>query len=147
MGDSARDRFNQGVNEHFEGTRDYIVTHYKTNNRTDTDYWRANTSNGNLSEPLQQLFRTWLSGKSIVPDVSRQTLGKGYPVFSWYCIMSGMGIFPDTLRAPTKKEARFKMTEIDNLLERSTMNFRKHRDVLADIPGKSREDALQIYLW
>jgi hypothetical protein len=81
--------------------------------------------------------------------VSRQTLGKGYPVFSWYCIMSGMGIFPDssTLRTPTATEARFKMTEIDNLLQRSALNFRKQKDVLADIPGKSREEALQIYLW
>ena len=149
MSEAARERYNQRVNEHFEGTRDYIVTHYKTNNRTDTDYWRANASNGNLSEPLQELFRTWLSGRSIVADVTQQKLGKGYPVFSWYCIMSGMGIFPesDRMRAPTKKEARYKMSEIDNLLARSALNFRKQKDVLAQIPPKRREDALQIYFW
>ena len=149
LSESAQDRFNQHVNEHLEGTRDYIVTHYKSNNRTDTEYWRANSANANLSEPLQQLFRLWLSGKSIASDVSKGTLGKGYPVFSWYCIMSGMGIFPESaaLRAPTLKEARYKMTEIDNLLQRSALNFRKHRDVLADIPPKSREEALQIYFW
>ena len=33
LGEEAHDRFNQRVNEHFEGTRDYIVTHYKTNTR------------------------------------------------------------------------------------------------------------------
>jgi len=32
------------------GTRDYIVTHYKTNSRTDTEYWRANAANMNLSD-------------------------------------------------------------------------------------------------
>jgi len=149
VGEPAKDRYNQRVNEHFEGTRDYIVTHFKTNNRTDTDYWRANASNGNLSEPLQELFRTWLSGRSIVADVTQQKLGKGYPVFSWYCILSGMGIFPesDQMRAPTPKEARYKMTEIDNLLARSALNFRKQKDVLAQIPPKRREDALQIYFW
>jgi len=149
VGEAAQERFNRRVNEHFEGTRDYIVTHYKTNSRTDTDYWRANRANANLSDSLQQLYRQWLSGKSIAGDVARQTLGKGYPVFSWYCIMSGMGIFPDNQaqRAPTKKEARYKMTEIDNLLARSALNFRKHKDVLSDIPQKSREEALQIYLW
>ena len=149
LSESAQERFNQHVNEHLEGTRDYIVTHYKSNNRTDTEYWRANSANANLSEPLQELFRLWLSGKSIAGDVSKGTIGKGYPVFSWYCIMSGMGIFPDSgaLRAPTPKEARYKMTEIDNLIQRSALNFRKHRDVLADIPPKSREDALQIYFW
>ncbi len=149
LGEAAQERFNKGVNDHFEGTRDYIVTHYKANSRSDTEYWRANSANANLSEPLQQLYRMWLSGKSIIGDVTRQTLGKGYPVFSWFCIMSGMGIFPDhpTLRAPTKKEARYKMTEIDNLLARSARNFRKHKDVLAEIPPKSREEALQIYFW
>jgi len=149
MSEPAKDRYNQRVNDHFEGTRDYIVTHFKTNNRTDTDYWRANASNANLSEPLQELFRTWLSGRSIVADVTQQKLGKGYPVFSWYCILSGMGIFPDSdqMRAPTPKEARYKMTEIDDLLARSAMNFRKQKDVLAQIPPKRREDALQIYFW
>jgi len=148
VSEKAQDSFNQRVNEHFEGTRDYIVTHYKTNSRTDSDYWRANTANTNLSEPLQQLYRTWLSGKSIVPDVSRQALGRGYPVFSWYCIMSGMGIFPDEPpRAPTKTQGRYKMAEIDNLLQRSALNFRKHREVLAQIPQNSKEEALQIYFW
>ena len=77
MSEPARDRYNQRVNEHFEGTRDYIVTHFKTNNRTDTDYWRANASNGNLSEPLQELFRTWLSGRSIVADVTQPETRQG----------------------------------------------------------------------
>src|SRR5450755_2049169 len=36
LGPEAHDRFNRHVNQHFEGTRDYIVTHYKTNTRKDT---------------------------------------------------------------------------------------------------------------
>ena len=31
LSEAAHDRFNQRVNDHFEGTRDYIVTRYKTN--------------------------------------------------------------------------------------------------------------------
>ena len=31
LSEAAQGKFNQRVNEHFEGTRDYIVTHYKTN--------------------------------------------------------------------------------------------------------------------
>ena len=149
LSEAAQERFNQGVNEHFEGTRDYIVTHYRTNSRTDTDYWRANATNSNISDALLELYRLWMSGKSIVRAVGQQELGKGYPVFSWYCIMSGMGIFPDAdaLRAPTRKEARYKMSEIDNLLERSAKNFPRHRDLLAAIPEKRKEDALQIYFW
>ena len=33
LDEAAHARFNQQVNEHFEGIRDYIVTHYKTNTR------------------------------------------------------------------------------------------------------------------
>lgn len=149
LSEAAHDRFNQRVNDHFEGTRDYIVTHYKTNTRRDTEYWRANAENKNLSDSLLRLYAIWMAGKSIAPEVGRQVIGKGYPVFSWYCIMAGMGIFPDTkdLRPPTSAEGRYSMDEIDNLLERSAQNFRPQRDMLANIPPKRRERALQIYFW
>ncbi len=149
VSEAAHDRFNQRINDHFEGTRDYIVTHYKTNTRRDTDYWRANAENTNLSDSLRQLYALWMAGRSIAPDVGRQAIGKGYPVFSWYCIMSGMGIFPDRndLHPPTAAENRYSMEEIDNLLQRSVRNFPGQREMLTNIPPKNRERSLQIYFW
>jgi tryptophan halogenase len=149
VSEAAHGRFNQRVNEHFEGTRDYIVTHFKTNTRTDTEYWRANATNLNLSDDLKKLYAAWMSGKSIAPGVSQQVIGKGYPVFSWYAIMAGMGIFPDpqNLRPPTAKEARFSMAEIDNLLTRSSGNYPDHREALARIAPRRTDPALQIYFW
>src|SRR5271168_1099569 len=121
LGEAAHEKFNAQVNAHFEGTRDYIVTHYKTNSRTDTEYWRANAANLNLSDALKQLYTLWLNGKSIAPAIRKQALGKGYPIFSWYAILAGMGIFPDPkdLRSPTAQESRYNMAEIDDLLDRS----------------------------
>jgi len=149
LGEAAHDRFNQRVNDHFEGTRDYIVTHYKTNTRTDTEYWRANAANLNLSDDLKRLYSAWMSGRSIVPGVRQQVIGKGYPVFSWYSIMAGMGIFPDpaVLRPPTSQEARYNMAEIDNLLSRSRVNYPVHRHALARIAPRRTDESLQIYLW
>ena len=149
LSDAAHDRFNARINEHFEGTRDYIVTHYKTNTRRDTEYWRANAANTDLSDSLRQLYGLWMSGRSIAPDVGRQAIGKGYPVFSWYCIMCGMGIFPDQmdLRRPAASDDPYSMDEIDNLLQRSARNFRGQRETLANIPPKVREPSLQIYFW
>jgi 2-polyprenyl-6-methoxyphenol hydroxylase-like FAD-dependent oxidoreductase len=149
LSEAAHDRFNARVNEHFEGTRDYIVTHYKTNSRTDTDYWRANAANLRLSEPLKQLLSLWMSGKGIAPPVRQQVLGKGYPVFSWYSIMAGMGIFPDaaTLQAPAAAENTYRLTAVDNLLDRSELNYRDHREVLQNIPPRRTTDSLQIYFW
>lgn len=148
MGEKVQDRFNAKVNEHFEGTRDYIVTHYKTNTRKDTEYWRANAENTKISPALLELYALWMSGRSIAPAVGSQKLGKGYPIFSWYSIFAGMGIFPEqsSLRAPAG-DAPYAMAEIDNLLSRSLMNFREQREVLENIPPKAKEDALQIYFW
>jgi 2-polyprenyl-6-methoxyphenol hydroxylase-like FAD-dependent oxidoreductase len=149
LSDAAQARFNARVNEHFEGTRDYIVTHYKTNSRSDTEYWRANAANRNLSEPLKELLNLWMSGNSIAPTVRKQTLGRGYPVFSWYSIMAGMGIFPDSkdLHPPTAQEVTYGVAEIDNLLERSAANYRDHREVLSNIPPRRKGQTLQVYFW
>jgi 2-polyprenyl-6-methoxyphenol hydroxylase-like FAD-dependent oxidoreductase len=149
LSEPAHERFNQRVNEHFEGTRDYIVTHYKTNTRQDTEYWRANAANLNLSEDLKKLYSLWMAGQSIAPAVGQQVLGKGYPVFSWYSIMAGMGIFPDSreLRPPTPQEARYSMAEIDNLLERSSENYPDHREALGSIAPRRTDPTLQLYFW
>jgi tryptophan 6-halogenase len=144
---AAQARFNQLTNDHFEGTRDYIVTHYKTNSRQDTEYWRACSANGHLSDALKELYALWLSGKGIAKEVGRQSIGKGYPVFSWYCLMAGTGCFPPELRAPNASEAATRLDEIDNFIARSAQNFRSHRDVLADIPRRVDERSLQMYLW
>ena len=149
LSEQAHKRFNERVNAHFEGTRDYIVTHYKTNTRTDTEYWRANADNMNLSDDLKKLYALWMSGKGIAAAVGQQALGKGYPIFSWYSIMSGMGIFPDAeqLRPPSAQEARFSLAEIDNLLERSSANYPDHRATLEHIPPRRTAPALQAYFW
>jgi tryptophan 6-halogenase len=149
LSEAAHERFNQRVNEHFEGTRDYIVTHYKTNTRTDTEYWRANAANLNLSDDLKKLYALWMEGKSIAPVVGQQLLGKGYPVFSWYSIMAGMGIFPDRqqLRRPSAHEARFSVVAIDNLLSRSAANYPDHREALGHILPRRTEPTLQVYFW
>jgi hypothetical protein len=147
--EAAKERFNQQVNQHFEGTRDYIVTHYKTNSRTDTEYWRANAANLNLSEPLKQLLNLWMSGRGIAPAVRQQHLGSGYPVFSWYSLLSGMGIFPDPehLRTPSSKEGMFSLSEIDDLLNRCADNYKDHREVLNAIPARRQPNGLQVYFW
>jgi tryptophan 6-halogenase len=90
-----------------------------------------------------------MSGNSIAPTVRKQTLGRGYPVFSWYSIMAGMGIFPDPkdLRPPKSEDKTFGIAEIDNLLERSAANYRDHRKVLDNIPARRTGQTLQVYFW
>jgi 2-polyprenyl-6-methoxyphenol hydroxylase-like FAD-dependent oxidoreductase len=149
LSEEAHQRFNERVNAHFEGTRDYIVTHYKTNSREDTEYWRANAANMNLSEDLKQLYALWMSGKGIAAAVGQQALGKGYPIFSWYSIMAGMGIFPEhgRLRPPNAREGIYPMAEIDDLIERSCVNFPDHRTALGHIAPRRTGPSLQVYFF
>ena len=149
LGEAVQGVFNDAVNAQFEGTRDYIVTHYKTNSRTDSDYWRANAANMNLSEPLQRLLKTWLARRPIIPGLKSNSFGQGYPIMSWYSMLAGMGLFPDPqeMRRPTAEEAGHSLAEIDNLIERSAMNFPDHRELLQRIPVRLKEPTLQAYLW
>jgi tryptophan 6-halogenase len=149
LGEEARQRFNARINGHFEGIRDYIVTHYRTNTRTDTEYWRANAANMSLSDNLKKLYAAWMTGKSIAPGVRAQVIGQGYPIVSWYSLMAGMGIFPDpeALRPPSAQEARFKLAEIDGLLERSVGNYPDHREALRHIPPRRDTPDMRLYLW
>jgi hypothetical protein len=149
LSEEAHQRFNERVNAHFEGTRDYIVTHYKTNNREDTEYWRANSANMNLSDELKQLYALWMSGQGIAAPVGQQLLGKGYPVFSWYSIMAGMGIFPERqqLHLPSAREGIYKMAEIDDLIERSSANYPDHRAALGHIAPRRAGPSLQVYFF
>ncbi|HEX5353299.1 MAG TPA: tryptophan halogenase family protein [Rhodanobacteraceae bacterium] len=148
IGEAVRTRFNDTLNSQVEGTRDYIVTHYKTNTRGDTDYWRANAANTNLSAPLQKLLRTWLASRSIAGGITEGKFGRGYPVMSWYSLLAGVGLFPDdrAMRPATPQEAKYDLTEIDNLIERSAMNFPDHRSFLEAIQPKP-ERSLQVYFY
>jgi 2-polyprenyl-6-methoxyphenol hydroxylase-like FAD-dependent oxidoreductase len=148
MSDAARDKFNAQMNRAFEGTRDYIVTHYKTNSRTDTEYWRANAANTDLSDSLKQLYAVWMSGKNLASEIARQEIGQYFAVVSWYSIMAGMGIFPDQkdLRQVDLGVRANNMERIDDMIKRSLMNFRDHRKVLQDIPAR-RTNAIQAYFW
>ena len=147
LGTSAHLAFNTAVNAQFDGTRDYIVAHYKTNTRTDTDYWRANAANTHLSEPLVRLLRTWLAGRPIVDGIRSGAFGQGYPVMSWYSLLAGMGLFPDDVGSHASGDAPHSLAAIDNLIERSARNFPDHRALLGAIPPRPREESLQLYFW
>jgi len=149
LGPAAQDAFNDGMRARFENTRDYIVAHYKTNSRTDTDYWRANAENMHLSESLQQVLMTWMSRKPLAPGLKAGRFGQGYPIVSWYALLAGMGIFPDAedLQPPTAQQARHRLETVDDFVQRSALNFPDHRELLASIPPRAGDKTLQLYLW
>ncbi len=124
LGDHAQAAFNHGLNARMDGIRDYLVAHYKTNTRTDTAYWRANADNNALSEPLRQLLRTWLACQPIAPGIDNGAFGGGCSTLSWYCLLAGVGLFP---QARPAHEAHADLAGIDDFVRRGTPNFPDHR--------------------
>ena len=147
LGPAAQDQFNDAMRTRFENTRDYIVAHYKTNSRTDTDYWRANAENMHLSDSLQGVLMTWMSRKPLAAGLKQGRFGQGYPIVSWYALLAGMGLFPDDLQPPTPHQARHRLDAVDDFVARSALNFPDHRELLADIPPRVGDKTLQLYLW
>ena len=131
--DQYRDEYNAAVNTRFDAVRDYIHCHYRINSRTDTEYWRANANNENMSPSLRAILKTWVSGNNITDELERQKLDVYFPNVSWNCLLAGKGIYPDKhqLRAGNELAHRYKLTDIRRFIERCALNFQPHHQALA----------------
>jgi 2-polyprenyl-6-methoxyphenol hydroxylase-like FAD-dependent oxidoreductase len=129
-----QDAFNAGINARFEGIRDYIVCHYKVNSRTDTEYWRDNTRNTVLSDSLQQILKIWVDGQDLSAELQRQHIEHYYASASWHCLLAGYGLYPPQaqLIPASAKAARYDLARIDDFLQRCTLNYPPHAQVLAE---------------
>lgn len=115
--DALQPEFNQRINSRFEGIRDYIVGHYRLNNRTDSQYWRDNAANEDLPLHLKGLTRAWLSREDIGPYLTANKLDSYYSINSWHCLFSGYGIYPSQLvpADSTKPEVQSFLRRIDDV--------------------------------
>ncbi|WP_228710669.1 tryptophan halogenase family protein [Saccharobesus litoralis] len=125
-------RFNQVINNRFEGIRDYIVAHYRVNSRNDSEYWRANANNNHLSNNLVQILQTWMAGDNITQVLEQLKLSQYYASYSWHCLLAGYGIYPDSsqLLAPNEEASQHNIDEIKDFITRCSMNFLEHQEAL-----------------
>jgi len=94
-GSAHRDMFNQRIAAKYEGIRDYIVAHYRLNQRSDTQYWRDNAANDALSENLKGMITAWFTHKDLREVNLRQHDGNPhYASMSWHALFAGYGTFP-----------------------------------------------------
>lgn len=128
-----QDAFNQEVNARFDSVRDYIVCHYKVNQRKDTDYWKDNAANANLSDTLRQILHFWERGEDFAKNMYVNNLVGSYQPKSWACLLAGYGVFPP-LRS-SEESAPYRspqdMAQLADFIRRCGLNFRKHNEVLA----------------
>lgn len=94
-----RAAFNRRIAAKYEGIRDYIVAHYRLNQRSDTQYWRDNAANHSLSDNLKGLMTAWFTHEDLAATNAAQHEGKPhYPSMSWHCLFAGYGTFPPPAR-------------------------------------------------
>ena len=115
--DERQAEFNRQVHQRFEAVRDYIVAHYKLSSRSDSHYWRANSSNMQLSESLRQILDVWFRQGDLAKELSRQEQGRQqsgshFGATSWHCLLAGYGIFPP-LRQPQPANLSDAFTELE----------------------------------
>jgi len=142
MSEQARAVYNQEIHDYFDHHRDYVVTHYKTNSRTDTPYWRANAAGlDKVSDSLKAIYQTWFEGKDLAAEIRRQNLERFYPIGSWYSLLAGMGSFPDIGPLTGPDTGPDMLAPMDDFMRRCALNFRDHRSVLKDMATPVRAAA------
>jgi len=127
-----KDVFNKDINAKFDGIRDYIVCHYKMNQRTDSDYWRDNAANNNISENLNRIITLWNNSQDFIGDMYKYKLAGSYHPKSWACLLAGHGIFPKNITSQSIDYSAHQQ-EIDGLndfIRRCGLNFKNHHELL-----------------
>jgi hypothetical protein len=128
--------FNAAINARYEGIRDYIVCHYRVNQRSDTDYWRANATNQALSESLKGVMTAWFTGRDLTAEIMDQGIAKYYAPQSWHCLLGGHGTYPDdaSLKPPEADLPKVDMAAIDRFIAGCALNFGSHDAALQPSP-------------
>jgi 2-polyprenyl-6-methoxyphenol hydroxylase-like FAD-dependent oxidoreductase len=128
-----RDQFNAAIARRYEGIRDYIVCHYRTALKRDTDYWRDAAKLDTLSDSLKGVITAWFTGADLEQEVIRQDIARYYSPMSWHCMLAGYGNFPEQSRltAPGPDVSPIDMADVDRFVAGCAMNFPTHADALA----------------
>ena len=131
-----RDEFNARMNANFEGVRDYIVLHYKTNSRSDSQYWIDNRENQKISDNLRSMIECWYAIEDTQEALTRLNIGSYYSQRSWTCLLAGVGVFPkqENLVIPDKESVGMAMKDlkyVDDFIKGCSMNFESHGKLLS----------------
>lgn len=130
----TRAAFNARTAARYDGVRDYIVAHYRLNQRHDdpTGYWAQARAVDALSDDLKALMSAWFTGADMAALIDARGLGRYYSATSWHCLMAGYGTFPDDARLipPGPDIAPVDMARIDDFLSRCALNFGAHDALL-----------------
>ena len=126
-----RTSYNWKIDQRFERVRDYIVAHYKLNTREDTDYWKANRENMDLSDSLRHILDVWYRRGDLTNEIQRQKIESHFGTLSWHCLLAGYGAFPPLAPDQPHKGDLYEDQEVAGFLAGCALNFGSHQQNLA----------------
>ncbi len=138
FGDRYRDEYNRRIDDRFERVRDYIVAHYKLNTRDDTDYWRANRDNMQLSDSLRHILDVWYRRDDLSEEIRRQSIESHFGTLSWHCLLSGYGAYPPLAANQPNRGDLYEEKNVAEYLRRCALNFDSHEENLARLKAADR---------
>lgn len=125
-----RDEFNQKISHRFDAARDYIVAHYKMNTRDDSEYWRANRENKQVSDSLKMILKSWWNNEDLTQEISRQKLETHFDSWSWHCLLAGYGAFGPVAPNQPGQGDRYIDANVKEFLTGCALNFERHEQNL-----------------
>ena len=136
-----RDEFNSKVHDRFERVRDYIVAHYKLNTRSDSEYWKANRENMELSDSLRHILDVWYRRGDLTKEIQRQNIESHFGAMSWHCLLAGYGAFPPLAPEQPQRGDLYDESNVEQLLAGCALNFRSHRENLAALRNQGSDSS------
>lgn len=113
--------------------RDYIVAHYKLNTRDDSEYWKANRDNKNLSNSLMHILNVWFKREDLHAEIERQQLSSHFDAVSWHCLLAGYGAFQKLEPNQPGTGDLYIEQKIEKFVKGCSLNFGSHGDDLAKL--------------
>lgn len=128
VNDAIRNHYNMLSDEEMESTRDFIILHYKQNNRTDSKFWQERAAQ-KIPDSLQHRMELYKSS-----GIAYQNDADLFRVDSWNQVMRGQGATCEGYHRMGQLVADGQLSvALDDLkakINRAVNNMPKHADFL-----------------
>ena len=120
--------FNRLMDLEYENIRDFIVLHYCTSRRDDSDFWRSWRNREIPSSLREKLSLYQREGRLIRNDLDL------FGSDSWHAVLTGMGVFPESycplVDASDSRKVEQLLNNVRGSLQHSVNQLLPHREYL-----------------
>lgn len=128
VSDALRNHYNRYSNEELEGIRDFLIAHYKVNQRDDSEFWKDRAA---MSIPDSLAHRIELYQNSTIAFQDDADL---FRVDSWVQVLRGQGVRSQSYHHMGKlideSNLRQAMIELKTGIDRTVKSMPSHADFL-----------------